>query len=138
MLPLVLPDPENNLATPVPGVQSLVGLADFFQRQHLGDQWPYLSTLKEHTHLLESCSLAREEHAIEGLVLLVVRGEVAQRAENRRQPPEGLRGGDAINDRGGTHHHKGGGQPPPAGILESKLRRVLAPVVYGHVGPELL
>src|SRR4028119_1679472 len=113
MLPLVLPDPENNLATPVPGVQSLVGLADFFQRQHLGDQWPYLSTLKEHTHLLESCSLTREEHAIEGLVLLVVRGQVALCAENGRQAPEGPRGGDALNDRGAAHGAQDRGAPRP-------------------------
>src|SRR4028119_2201972 len=116
MLPLVLLDPENNLAAPVPGVQSLVGLADLFQRQHLGDQRPHLSALDERTHLLEPCSLAREEHAIESLVLLVVWGEVALRAEDRRQPPEGLRGGDAINDRAAPHSAKDALHHPPAAI----------------------
>ena len=88
MLPSVPSDSEDDLPAPVSGIQPLVGLADFFQRQHLGDEGPYLAALDERTHLLESCSLTCEEHAIESLVLLVEWGEVALRAEDGRQAPE--------------------------------------------------
>ena len=107
--------------------------ADFFQRQDLVDEGAYLATLGERAHLLQSCSLTCKEHAIESLVLLIEWCEVALRAEDGRQAPEGLRGRDALNNRPAAHGVKDDIHPLPAGIVESDLRHVLALVVYRHV-----
>ena len=57
-----LNDSENYLPAPVSAVQPLVRIADFFQRRYLVDEGAYLAALDERAHLLQACSLAREEH----------------------------------------------------------------------------
>ncbi len=65
-----------------------MGLTHLSQRQHPGDEGTQLAPLDQRSQLLESRPLAREEHTVEGLVLLVERRQVALRAEDGRQAPE--------------------------------------------------
>src|SRR3712207_6495495 len=97
--PSLLRDPQDYLPMPVSGVQPLVSLADPFQRQHLRNEGPHLATLDKTAHLLKPRPLTLEEYTVKDLVFLVERREVALRAEDGCQAPEGFCGRDALNDR---------------------------------------
>ena len=64
-------DAENDLASPVTGVEALVCPADLGESQDLLGERAYLPALDQARQRLELCPLAVEKVAVQGLVFLV-------------------------------------------------------------------
>ena len=96
-----------------------MGLADLAQVQDPVHQRRYLAAIQQRRHLVEARPLAHEKDAVQRLVLDLERGQVALGAEDRREPPEGFRGRDALHDGRAAHAVEDGVDAGPVSLFQA-------------------
>ena len=122
----------------MPRVEPRVGLADLLERQDLVDDRAELPAFDQFTQLNQLGSIARHHYAVEGLVALIERGQVAGRPENGAEPSKLASGRQAAFNGFATNRVQNHIYSVSVGDIERDLDGVVGLVVDGKIRTELL